>query len=80
MVCSLFGGLAMAAGYILSQLTRVLLATTAFAYEQRFPQAPVGTAVHVTADNFNRAETDMYFGTIVKDHGIGILLTAASYI
>ena len=58
----------------------MLLATTAFAYEQRFPQAPVGTAVHVTADNFNRAETDMYFGTIVKDLGIGNLLTAASYI
>jgi hypothetical protein len=32
---------------------------------------PVGNAVPVTADNFNRAETDLYFGTIVKEHGIG---------
>jgi Protein of unknown function (DUF1254) len=27
----------------------------------------------VTADNFNRAETDLYFGTIVKGRGIGSL-------
>ena len=29
---------------------------------QPVPQAPAGNAVPVTADNFNRAETDMYFG------------------
>src|SRR5260370_3412296 len=33
---------------------------------QPVPQAPAGNAVPVTADNFNRAETDMYFGKRVK--------------
>ncbi len=55
--------LAMAAGCI----------HVASAQAQPVPQAPAGNAVHVTADNFNRAETDMYFGTIVKDRGIGTL-------
>jgi hypothetical protein len=32
-------------------------------------QAPAGTAIPVTADNFPRAETDLYFGGIVKDAG-----------
>src|SRR5258708_7433880 len=36
-------------------------------------QAPTGNAVSVTADNFNRAEADMYFGKIVKGGGIGSL-------
>ena len=36
-------------------------------------EVPAGNAVPVTADNFNRAETDMYFGTIVKDRRIGSL-------
>jgi hypothetical protein len=36
-------------------------------------QAPTGNAVPVTADNFNRAEADMYFGKIVKGGGIGSL-------
>ena len=45
---------------------------------QPVPQAPAGnavpvTAVPVTADNFNRAETDMYFGKRVKRGGIGHL-------
>src|SRR5215469_850619 len=73
-----------AAGHTLSrgpradsaQLTRVLLATicqAAFAQAQPVPQAPAGNTVPVTADNFNRAETDMYFGTIVKNGGIGHL-------
>jgi hypothetical protein len=34
---------------------------------QPVSQAPTGNAVPVTAANFNRAETDMYFGAIVKD-------------
>jgi hypothetical protein len=34
-------------------------------------QTPTGTSVPVTADNFNRAETDLYFGRIVKDGGFG---------
>jgi Protein of unknown function (DUF1254) len=33
---------------------------------QPVPQAPAGNAVPVTADNFSRAETDMYFGKRVK--------------
>jgi hypothetical protein len=40
---------------------------------QLVPQAPAGNAVPVTADNFNRAETDMYFGKSVKRGGIGSL-------
>jgi Protein of unknown function (DUF1254) len=47
----------------------VLLATigyAAFAQAQSIPQAPAGNAVPVTADNFNRAKTDMYFGKRVK--------------
>ncbi|HXO92625.1 MAG TPA: DUF1254 domain-containing protein, partial [Candidatus Acidoferrum sp.] len=40
---------------------------------QPVPQAPAGNAVPVTADNFNRAETDMYFGKRVKRGGIGNL-------
>ena len=36
-------------------------------------QLPAGSAVPVTADNFNRAETDMYFGKIVKNGGFGQL-------
>jgi hypothetical protein len=37
------------------------------------PQSPAGNAVPVTADNFNRAETDMYFGKRVKRGGVGNL-------
>ena len=40
---------------------------------QPVPQAPAGNAVPVTADNFNRAETDMYFGKRVKRGGVGNL-------
>src|SRR3981189_3876589 len=36
---------------------------------QPVPQAPAGNAVPVTADNFNRAETDMYFGKRVAKGG-----------
>jgi hypothetical protein len=34
-------------------------------------QSPGGNAVPVTADNFVRAETDMYFGVFVKRSGPG---------
>jgi hypothetical protein len=40
---------------------------------QPVPQAPAGNAVPVTADNFNRAETDMYFSKRVERGGIGNL-------
>src|SRR5260370_42107934 len=36
-------------------------------------QPQTGKGVPVTADNFNRAEADMYFGKIVKGGGIGSL-------
>lgn len=36
---------------------------------QSAPRSPEGNAIPVTADNFNRAESDMYWGTIVKDDG-----------
>ena len=45
----------------------VLFATSHFA----LAQTPVGKTVPVTADNFNRAETDMYFGQFVKRGGFG---------
>jgi len=32
-------------------------------------QSPGGNTVAVTADNFPRAETDLYFGGVVKDAG-----------
>jgi len=34
-------------------------------------QSPAGNAVTVTADNFNRAETDMYFAQFVKRGALG---------
>jgi hypothetical protein len=34
-------------------------------------QSPAGNAVPVTADNFIRAESDHYFGNVVKDGGFG---------
>ena len=34
-------------------------------------QSPAGKPVTVTADNFNRAETDMYFATFVKRGALG---------
>jgi hypothetical protein len=36
-----------------------------------YAQAPAGKAVPVTADNFVRAESDMYFGVFVKRGGFG---------
>jgi Protein of unknown function (DUF1254) len=54
------------------KIGRVLLATIGYAtfvQAQPVPQAPAGNAVPVTADNFNRAETDMYFGKRVKKGG-----------
>jgi hypothetical protein len=59
------------------KIGRVLLATVGFAtfaQAQTGPQAPAGSAVPVTADNFNRAETDMYFGKrVLKGGHIGNL-------
>lgn len=35
------------------------------------PQSPAGNAAPVTVENFIRAETDRYFGGVVKDGGFG---------
>jgi hypothetical protein len=36
-----------------------------------YAQSPAGNPVHVTVDNFTRAESDMYFGGSVKTAGLG---------
>ena len=83
-VVVLLAALAMTVGHPLSKalgghsarLTRVLLATidhTAFALEHPAPPALALNSVSVTADNFNRAETEMYFGRLVKQNRIGNL-------
>jgi hypothetical protein len=46
-------------------------ANAALAQSQPAPQAPVGNAVPVTADNFNRAESDLVMASVVKDGGFG---------
>jgi hypothetical protein len=54
----------------------LLLATVnnaALAQAQPAPQAPGGTAIPVTVDNFNRAETDMIFAESTKTQGLGRL-------
>ncbi|RWA51218.1 carboxylesterase [Cupriavidus sp. UYMSc13B] len=54
---------------LLSSVTAgVLLATTCTSASA---QAPAATQVPVTADNFIRAETDRYFGTVAKAGGFG---------
>ena len=41
--------------------------------DQRRPraQSPAGNIIPVTVDNFNRAETDLYFGNVVEEGGFG---------
>ena len=46
----------------------VLLAAMSFG---AVAQSPSGTSVPVTPDNFPRAESDLYFGGIIKDGGFG---------
>jgi hypothetical protein len=43
----------------------------ALAQAQPAPQSPTGGTVPVTPDNFNRAETDLYFSGSVKQDGLG---------
>jgi hypothetical protein len=53
--------------------TRICLIAAAMIFGSvsgAFAQA-AGNAVPVTADNFPRAESDLYFGNIVKDGGLG---------
>jgi hypothetical protein len=49
----------------------VTLAASDGAHAQPSPQTPAGKPVPVTVDNFGRAESDMYFGAIVKDGELG---------
>ena len=44
---------------------------SAMASSVALAQAPTGDAIPVTADNFNRAESDLVNGSIVKDGGFG---------
>ncbi|MGH8245667.1 MAG: DUF1254 domain-containing protein, partial [Gammaproteobacteria bacterium] len=37
-------------------------------------QSPASNAIPVTVDNFDRAESDLYFGNVVKDGGFGKFL------
>ena len=46
-------------------------ANAALAQAQPAPQVPAGSAVPVTVDNFNRAESDLVMASIVKDGGFG---------
>ena len=48
---------------------RYALALTLAAINGAQAQAPAGNAVPVTVDNFTRAESDLYFGGILKDSG-----------
>jgi len=43
----------------------------ALSQAQPVPQAPASSAVPVTVDNFNRAETEMYKGSTVNNGGFG---------
>ena len=40
---------------------------------------PAGTAVPVTADNFRRAESDMYLAGFVKEGGFGKFFPTVTY-
>jgi hypothetical protein len=53
--------------------TGLLLVATAYAFAQAEStvQSPAADTVPVTADNFRRAESDMYFGSVVRLAGIG---------
>jgi Protein of unknown function (DUF1254) len=50
---------------------RAAATNAALAQAQPAPQAPAGSAVPVTVNNFRRAESDLVMGPIVKDGGFG---------
>jgi hypothetical protein len=56
---------------ICAGLLLVAIINPAVAQAQPGPQAPASETALVTPDNFNRAETDMYFGGSVKEGGLG---------
>jgi len=53
------------------QICLGLLLAANVAHAQSAPRSPSGAAVTVTADNFDRAQTDMYFAKFVKDGALG---------
>lgn len=56
---------------ICAGLLLAAVSNTALAQAQTTPQAPAVNAVPVTADNFKRAETDMYLAMFVKEGAFG---------
>ena len=59
-------GVQTCAGLLLAIANSASLAQT-----QTVPQPPAGNAILVTADNFKRAETDMYLAMFVKEGALG---------
>ena len=57
--------------HICAGLLLVSANNAALAQAQPAPQAPAGSTVPVTVDNFNRAESDMYKGSTVNSGGFG---------
>lgn len=55
-------------------LAAMLVLITAINLQAQTTSAPAGNAVPVTVDNFIRAESDLYFGNMVKDGGLGKFL------
>ena len=49
----------------------VLMLTAIGVHAKSVPPSPTGKGIPVTVDNFIRAESDLYFGNIVKDKGFG---------
>src|SRR5690348_9022956 len=58
-------------GRKIASVAVLLLVLTAANRASAEPIASDGNSVPVTVDNFNRAETDMYFGGSVKEGGLG---------
>jgi hypothetical protein len=50
----------------------LLMLTAIGVHAKSVPPSPTGRPVTVTADNFIRAESDLYFSNVVKDHGFGM--------
>jgi hypothetical protein len=62
-----------------TKLTNLLLAVTlvmspVIDLQSQTPASPAGDAGPVTVDNFTRAESDLYFGSMVKDGAFGKFL------
>ena len=51
--------------------TKLLIYSLGLALAKASSPSPTGNAIPVTPDNFNRAESDLVMGPIVKDGGFG---------